>query len=291
MLRILTDTGSDITYLGAGDVGVEVVELDVKFDEFPYDYRNDKDFSVFYSNLEKSKNLPSTSQVNPSQYLDVFNDAKAKGDEIIAITLSSGISGTHSSALMAKEECDYDGITVVDSKNAILAQRILVEQAVKLKSEGKSREEIKDALEALREKLVLCACLDSLTYLKKGGRVPPAMALIGNALKIKPVVMIDGGKEGKIEPLDKARGLAAGKRAIWDQIEKDGCDENWPVYFGHTNNEEIGKAFMEETSEKFNLKNSKMFPVGCVIGTHAGPNCIVLVYTKKISALLPKLIG
>lgn len=280
MLRILTDTGSDITYLGASDAGVEVVELDVKFEGLPYDYRNDTDFSVFYSNLEKSKNLPSTSQVNPSQYLDVFNDAKEKGDEILAITLSSGLSGTYSSALMAKDECDYDKITVVDSKSAITGQRMLVEQAVKLKNDGKSREEIKDFLEDLRDKLVLSACLDSLTYLKKGGRVPPAMALIGNALKIKPVVTIRD-QEGKVEPIDKARGLAAGKRSIWDQMEKDGLDENWPVYIGHTNNEEIGKVFMEETVEKFNIKECKLFPVGCVIGTHAGPNCIVIVYVRK----------
>ncbi|MCL2398923.1 MAG: DegV family protein [Defluviitaleaceae bacterium] len=278
MLRILTDTGSDITYLGASDAQVEIVELDVKFDEFPYDYRNDTDFSVFYSNLEKSKNLPSTSQVNPSQYLDIFNDVKEKGDEMLVVTLSGGLSGTYSSALMAQEECAYDGISIVDSKNGIVGQRLIVEQAIKLKNEGKNHKEIKDVLEAFREKVVLSACLDSLTYLKKGGRVPPAMALIGNALKIKPVILI---KDGKVDPLDKVRGLAAGKRVLWDNFEKEGYDENYPIYFGHTNSEESGKAFMEETVEKFGIKNYKLFPVGAVIGTHAGPNCIVLLYVKK----------
>jgi len=278
MIRIVTDTGSDIVYLKAKDSGVEIIELDIKFDDFPYDYRNDTDFSVFYENLTKAKNLPRTSQANPAQFLEIFNDAKEKGDEVLVITLSGGLSGTYNSAKMAQDECGYDAISVVDSSNAIINQGRLAEYAVKLRDEGKSRKEIEEAVLGLRDRLQLLGCLDTLTYLKKGGRVPPAMALIGNALKIKPVVTIAGGK---VEPIDKVRGVQAGKRAIWTQFEKDGYDESWPVIFGHTNNETLGKAFMEETKEKFGLKNCKLQPVGGVIGTHTGPNCIFLAYVKK----------
>ena len=278
MIRIVTDTGSDIIYLRAKDSGVEIVELDIKFDDFPYDYRNDTDFSVFYQNLTKAKNLPSTSQATPAQYLEIFNDAKEKGDEVLVVTLSGGLSGTYSSAKMAQEECGYDAVTVVDSMNAIINQRRLAEYAVKLRDEGKSREEIEEALLNLRDRLRLLGCLDTLTYLKKGGRVPPAMALIGNALKIKPVVSVTGGK---VEPVDKVRGVQAGKRAMWTQLEKDGYDESWPVIFGHTNNEELGKTFMEETKEKFGLKDCCLYPVGGVIGTHTGPNTVILTYVTK----------
>ena len=278
MIRIVTDTGSDITYLGAGALGIEVVELDIKFDEFSYDYRNDLDFSIFYENLTKAKSLPRTSQVNPSQYLEIFNDAKDKGDEVLVLTLSGGLSGTYSSAKMAQEECGYGAVTIVDSRQAILSQRTLAEHAVKLRDAGKSREEIEQSLLDARNRMNLVACLDTLTYLKKGGRVPPALALIGNAIKIKPIVFLN---DGKVEPLAKVRGFPAGVQAIWDKFEKDGYDENWPVCFGHTNNEKRGKDFMEETKAKFGIKNCQLHPVGGVIGTHAGPNAVVVTYLKK----------
>lgn len=279
MIRIVTDTGSDITYLGAGAVGMEVAELDIKFEEFPYDYRNDLDFKVFYENLSKAKKLPSTSQVNPAQFLEIFNDAKEKGDEVFALTLSGGISGTYSSAKMAEEECDYDKITVVDTRQAIISQRSLAEYAVKLRDEGKSRAEIEQAILAVRDRMHLIGILDTLTYLKKGGRVPPAMALIGNAIKIKPIVCL---KDGKIEPLDKVRGTQAGMRAAWNKLEKDGFDDsNIPVCFGGTNVPDKAKEFMDETVKKFGIKNYQLHNVGGVIGTHAGPGALVVTYLGK----------
>jgi len=277
MLRIVTDTGSDITYLSAKERGMEIVELDIRFEEFPYDHRSDTDFSVFYENLAKAKELPKTSQVTPAQYLDIYNDAREKGDEVLVVTLAGGMSGTYSSATMAKEECGYDGVTVIDSYHAITSQRQITEYAVKLRDEGKSRQEIEKELLELREQIVMIAGLDTLTYLKKGGRVPPAMALIGNALNLKPVVIL---KQGVITPLAKVRGHSSVKRAILEQFEKDGYDESWPVGFGHTNNPERGQAFMEEAKQKYGIKNCELYPVGGVIGTHAGPGGIVITYKK-----------
>ena len=279
MIRIVTDTGSDIPHLKAGALGMISLELDIKFDEFSYDYRNDLDFTVFYENLAKAKSLPRTSQVNPSQYLDVFNDAKEKGDEVVVITLSGGLSGTYASAKIAQEECGYDGISIIDSRLAIIGQRFQAEYAVKLRDEGKSRTEIEAALINLRDKMELAASLDTLTYLKKGGRVPPAMAFIGNAFKVKPLIQFN--EDGKLEPLGKVRGFAAAKKAMWDKLEKDGFDTTYPVYFGHTNDEERGKAFMEETKEKFSITDCNLFPVGGVIGPHVGPGAIVMIYVKK----------
>jgi len=278
MIRIVTDTGSDITHLAAASLGLESIELDVRFDDFPYDYRKDTDFSVFYDNLTKSKNLPTTSQVTPAQYLDIFNDAKEKGDEVLVVTISSGLSGTYSSAVMAKETCGYDAITLVDSRQCSITQRMMVEHAVKLRDEGKSRTEIAEELESLRDRLVFIVMLDTLTYLKKGGRVPPAMAVLGGMLKIKPTVIV---RDGKVEPLKKARGFEAGKQALWTQFEADGYDEAWPVCFGYSQNRDRGEAFMKETREKFGLSDGSMFPVGGVIGTHAGPNAIGVGYVKK----------
>jgi len=278
MIRILTDTGSDILYLNAETAGVEVLEIDVKFEGLDYDYRNDTDFSVFYENLTKSKDLPSTSQINPARYLDVFNDVKAKGDEMIVITLSGGLSGTHASSLIALEECEYDGISIIDSRQAIGAQRLLVEQAVKLREENKSRAEIVKELTNLLDRVKLIACLDTMTYLKKGGRVPPALALIGNAIKIKPVIHI---ADGKVEALDKVRGANAAVKALHENFEKNPFDNNWPVYISHSNDEAKGRAFMEETKEKYGIKDCRLITIGPVIGTHVGPSTLALNYIMK----------
>ena len=276
MIRIVTDTGSDIVFRNAKDLGLEIVELGVTFDEFPYDYRNDLDFTVFYENLQKAKKLPTTSQVNPSQYLEVFNDAKEKGDEVFVLTLSGGLSGTYSSAMMAKEDCGYDKITVLDTRSGIMGQRTMAEYAVSLRDNGANMEEIERSLIDIRSRMNLVACLDTLTYLKKGGRVPPAMALIGNAIKIKPIICIN---DGKVEPMDKVRGYQAGMKTMWEKFEKDGFDDSvLPVCFGHTNNKERGQAFMDETVAKFGIKNYKLLGVGGVIGTHAGPNAVVMTY-------------
>lgn len=278
MIRIVTDTGSDIPYLGAAALGVESLELGINFEEFPYDYREDTDFSQFFELLAKSKTLPTTSQVTPGQYLDIFEDAEKKGDKVVVITMSSGISGTYSSAEMAREMSGYEGIWLVDSHQCCLTQRLLVEYAIKLRDQGKGAEEIAAELLALRERLGFLVLLDTLTYLRKGGRVPPAMAILGEMLNMKPAVTMRGGK---VVPLSKARGTEAGKRVLWAQVEADGVDENWPVYFGYSQNREWGTTFMEETKAKFGFKDCRLVGVGGVIGTHAGPNGIGIGYVKK----------
>jgi fatty acid-binding protein DegV len=106
------------------------------------------------------------------------------------------------------------------------------------------------------------------------------MALIGNALKIKPVIAL---VNGKAEPVLKVRGFQAGVRAMLDLLEKEGFDKNLPVYFGHTNNEERGKSLMEETKEKYSLTDCKLYPVGYVIGTHGGPDAVAFAYVKASS--------
>ena len=278
MLRIVTDTGSDITHPVAAELGVELLELEVRFDDFAYDYSNDVDFSVFYANLVRSKHLPKTSLVSPAQYLEVFNDAKEKGDEMLAITISGDISGTYGSGRVALEMCDYDGITLLDSRQCSFSQRVLVEHAVKLRDEGLNRSEIVDELMVLRSRLSLVVLLDTLKYLKKGGRVPAAMALVGEVLNIKPVVIV---REGKIESLAKVRGFEAGKKILWQKFAEDGYDASWPVYFGYTFNKERGETFLQETKAKFSLAECRLFAVGGVIGTHTGPDAVAITYVKK----------
>ena len=278
MIRIVTDTGSDIPYLNASALGVESLELCVSFEEFPYEHREDTDFRVFYDLLARSKTLPTTSQVTPGQYLDVFEDAEKKGDEVLVITISGGISGTYSSAVMARRMNGYQGIRLVDSHQCSITQRMMVDYAVKLRDEGARLDDIEQALLDLRERLVFLVLLDTLTYLRKGGRIPPAMAILGEMLSMKPVVTMRGGK---VVSLSKARGFEAGKRILWTQLEADGYDENWPVYFGYSKDKARGEAFAQETKEKYKLIEGPMISVGGVISTHAGPNAIGMGYVRK----------
>ena len=278
MLRIITDTGSDIPYLSAAALGMESLELAVEFEEFEYDYRNDTDFSVFFEKLALSKKLPSTSQVTPGQYLEVFQEAEAKGDEVLVITISSGISGTHSSAVMALEMSGYEGITLVDSRQIFITQRLLAEHAVKLRDEGQSRAAIAKALEELRERQVLLVLLDTMKYLRKGGRIPPAMAILGEALNIKPALIV---RDGWIQALGKVRGHEAGKQVLWKKFEEDGYDKNWPVYFGYSYDQARGEQFMQESIAKYGIAGEcRKFPVGGVIGTHTGTGAIAIGYVK-----------
>ena len=280
MLRIITDTGSDITYNAAKKMGITSLEIDVKFEGIEYDYRSDEDFSVFFKNLINSKNLPSTSQVTPAQYLEEFKAAKEAGDEVLVITLSSGLSATIQSAHMAQKEIEYNQISIVDSKSAVLAQRILINEAIKLNEQGVARLEIADWLTELRERISLFGCLDTLTYLKKGGRVPPAMAFIGNALKIKPIVFVQNA-DGKLGSLGKPRGTAAAKSIVWKKMEEEGFDEKYSVQFGCTGDPVYGREFMNETVEKLKIKSSEYHPIGPVIGTHIGPRAFVATYIRK----------
>jgi DegV family protein with EDD domain len=278
MLRIVTDNASDIRQSEAKKMNLELVFLPITFENSDYSQADYDSFDEFYRLLKQAKKLPSTSQVSPGDYLDIFNDAKEKNDEVLVITLSSGLSGTYNSALNAKEICDYDRITVVDSWQGSASQRILVEAAIKMRDEGKGINDIAAILEDIRKRTTICGVIDTLTYLQKGGRVPPALALVGNILNIKPIVIM---RDKKLEMLGKAKGFNNGIKQMYAEFEKGEIDLQYPVYFGHSDNIEKGEIFMRETVTAYKLDNVGLFPVGSVIGTHSGPNCVLMAFVKK----------
>jgi DegV family protein with EDD domain len=280
MIRILTDTGSDISVLEAPTLNMTSLALDIKFPDLPYDPLTDIDHSAFFDTLMRSKGFPVTSLCSPNQFLEVFEDAKQKNDEVVVITLSSGLSGTYSSAIKAQEMCEYDGITVIDSLSATLGQRMLAQHAVTLRDAGKTRAEIESTLLDIRGRLTVFGMLDTLTYLKKGGRIPPAMAFIGNALQLKPMIFVQN-EDGKLGQFGKARGTQAGKRMMWERFETYTVDDTIPVQFAYTVLRDKGEEFMNETCDKYGIKGAKIFPMGGVIGAHLGPGVLVIAFVKK----------
>lgn len=278
MIQIVTDSASDITLKQAEEMNVQIVPLTILFEDGVCPQETDEDFQIFYEKLIKENGLPKTSQPTPNKYLEIFRLAKEVGDEVLVITLSGGLSGTVQSAKLAKDLAEYERIEIIDSKQAILTQRMLVEYAVKLRDEGKTLDEITALVLKQREKLTVFGMLDTLTYLKKGGRIPASMALLGNLLRIKPVIIL---KNSVLEQLGKARGRRDGLKMLCTQMEEAEIDLSFPVYFGYTLDPEPTKQFQAEMEQKFQLKNTKLYPVGGVIGTHVGPNCVAVAFAVK----------
>lgn len=278
MLQIITDSASDITREEAQEMNISVVPLRIQFEDGECPQETGEDFPKFYERLVQSEKLPTTSQPSPQEYLGYFEAAKEKGDEVLVITLSSGLSGTIGAAETAKQICGYDKIAIVDSRQAIMAQRMVVEYALSLRNQGMELNSIVKKLEELRDHITVCGVVDTLTYLRKGGRIPAGMDIIGNVIGIKPVIVLENCV---LKPLAKVRGRKAGKKMLYRRLEQVELDERFPVYFGYSSNRKLGEEFMKETIEKYHLKNAALFPVGGVIGTHVGTDCIAISFVEK----------
>lgn len=277
-MMIITDSASDITEKEAEEMDIRLVWLKTKFSDGDFPMKTEEDFCHFFDKLAEEKELPMTSQPSPEEYLEFFEEAKSKEEEVLVLTLSSGLSGTINAANLAKQMSEYDKIWIIDSEQAIITQRFLVQKAVELRKEGKTTEDIVEILEELKKRVTVCGMLDTLTYLRKGGRIPAALAVVGNMLHIKPVIEL---KDKTLTMLGKARGRSGGMQYLWKEFESYDIDRGEPVYFGYTSDREIGEKFMMDTVEKYGLKNYKLYPVGGIIGTHVGPACVAISFVKK----------
>ncbi|WP_227872558.1 DegV family protein [Jeotgalibaca ciconiae] len=279
MIRIVTDSAADITLAEAEKLEIEIVPLKITFEGTELKQETEADYDEFFEKLKVASELPITSRPSPNQYIEIFKDAEKKGQEVLVLTLSSGLSGTYESAVLAQKMSTYkEHIRVVDTKQAILTQRMLVEYALKLRDSGENLEAIVNKIEDVRERIVVCGVVDTLKYLKMGGRIPKSLAFIGETLKIKPVIILENTK---LRELAKKRGTAAGKKRLYQEFEKESVDPSFPVYFGYTLNRKQGQEFMKETVEKYRLADAKLFPVGSVIGTHVGPDCLALAFVRE----------
>ena len=278
-VRIITDSGFDIP--DQGDPRLTVLPLGITFGETTYadgvDLTNDR----FYELLIESDELPKTSQATPYAYQQVFDQVRAAGEEAVVITLSSALSGTYQSALTAA--ADYPEVHVVDGKNATIGQGILVLYALRLANEGLGAEEIAQKVEAAVGRVCLLALLDTLEFLKRGGRIPKSVGTIGELLSIKPVV---GVRDGEVVMLGKARGSKNGRNQLHQQVEKFGIDFTMPVLLGYTGlSQKLLKKYLEDNraiwEDVVAEEDLPITSVGATIGTHVGPNAIALAFFAK----------
>lgn len=280
MLRIITDSAADITLAEAEKLGIIINPLHLTFGEEECPQETEADFDRFYEKLATCKELPKTSQPSPESYIELYEAAREAGDDVLVLTLSGGLSGTVRSANTARELCEYDRVFIVDTHQAITSQRMMVEQAVRLRDQGVATEEIAAQMEYLRDKVTVSGVVDTLVYLKMGGRIPSSLALLGTALKLKPVIALQGTI---LQTIGKAMGRKAGIRMLHERMEKYPPDPNYPILFGCTSDRAIMEDFMTETIEKFGLQSfeTRFHRIGGIIGTHVGTNCIAVCYVAK----------
>lgn len=279
MIKIITDSTSDIDLKYAQELNVEVVPLKVIIDGKEYKDRIDLQPEEFYDLLVNSQTLPSTSQPSPQDFVDLYETAKNNNDSVIVITLSSVISGTYQSANLAKDLVDYDDIYVIDSLGTTQMQRLLVLKAVALRNEGMNAQDLYTFLEIYKHRIRLFAFVDTLEYLYKGGRLSRTAATAGTLLKFKPIIGFD---EGKLDVFAKARGTQKATAKIIDLIQQDGeMDLDEPICIGYTGSSDGLDKFENTLRETLHFGETLHGIVGPVIGTHAGPGARLIAYVKK----------
>jgi len=235
----------------------------------------------FYEKLIESDVLPTTSQATPAAFSDVLEPIVRAGDTAVVITLSSKLSGTYQSARIAAEEYP-DSVFVVDSTSVAIGTGILAEEALKLRDRGLCAREIAENLECIKEQIHVIALLDTLEYLKKGGRISGTVAIAGSLLSIKPVAAV---KDGEIKMLGKARGSRQGNNLLVQEIHKaGGVDFDRPVLLGYTGLSDIMmRKYMEDSRTLWEQGAEKLdyVTIGSVVGTHAGPGAVAVAFFRK----------
>lgn len=279
MIKIMTDSTSDIDLEYAKKLNIEVVPLKVIFGQKEYKDRVDLQPEQFYDLLASSNSLPSTSQPSPQDYLDIYEKIKENKDTLIVITLSSVLSGTYQSACIAKDLVDYENIYIIDSLNATQGLRLIVEKAVQLRNNGLSAQEIVNVIEEYKTRVHIYAYVDTLEYFYKGGRLSKTSATVGTMLKLKPIV---GLKNGTLDVFAKARGALKATTKVIDVIKEHGeIDLDEPISIGYTGDTSGLDKFENTLREEFGFDEVLHGYVGPVIGTHAGPGARLIAYVTK----------
>ena len=234
----------------------------------------------FYERLVESDELPTTSQASPAAFDAIFSDVASVGDSAVVVTLASKFSGTYQSACIAAAE--YDNIYVVDSKSAAIGSGILAEYALECADKGMDAKTIAETLEKKRDEICLIALLDTLEYLKKGGRISKTVAFAGGLLNIKPVITV---VDGEIQVIGKARGSKQGNNLLVQKIhESGGIDFDEPIILGYSGlSDSYLKKYVEDSRDIWQDKADSLAsaPKCTVIGTHTGPGVVAVAFFKK----------
>ncbi len=275
-IRIITDSGSDLPQ--NYNEKITVLPMCIRFGENEYKDGIDITTKEFYEKLIESDQLPTTSLISPGTFEDAFKSSVDNGEKVIVVTIASKLSGTYQSAVLAASDFPND-VFVIDSKNVATAEQILVLRGLELVEQGMQAEKIANELKEEREKIHIVALLDTLEYLKKGGRISSAVAFVGGALNLKPVVTC---KDGVVSMIGKARGSKNGNNFLIKEIESTaGIDFSKPLRLGYTGLTDILlQKYIEDSSVLWKGHRDSIIVshIGSTIGTHVGPGAIAVAF-------------
>ena len=275
-VQIITDSTSDLTAEELKEMNVQMIHMRVIFEDGVYTDGIDITKDQFYAKQAEAKTLPKTTQVNPQEYCDIFQPMLDSGDEVVAIIMSSKLSGTYQSAMIAKSMVEgEERLHIVDSLNVTIGEGLLVREAVRLRDAGKSGAEIAAAIEELRHRVRFVAFIGTLKYLKMGGRISSSTAVIGTMLNISPVVAI---VDGEVKSVGQVRGRQKIVRYTLDFVNEYPIDSRHCVMFVHSQCRGAMDMYLDKCTQALGIQDYAWDELGAVIGTHSGPGCYGMAY-------------
>lgn len=284
MVKILIDSGADIDKSEAEQLGIEMIPMEVRFGEESFWDGVNLSNKTFFEKLIESAELPKTSQINEFRWEEEFEKLTSGGDELIVITLSSKLSGTFNCAKAAAKK--FPGkVFVVDSLNATIGERILCNYGLRLIKEGKSAESVAKELDEQKKKIQLLGVVDTLKYLKKGGRISSVVAFTGEIFSIKPVVSVINGE---VKLVGKAMGSRKGNNLLMQLVDKcGGIDFSMPYALAYSGlSDEMLQKYLRDSESLWkekveNLSDIPSYMIGSTIGTHVGPGAIAVAFFAR----------
>ncbi len=279
MVRLITDSSADLEPREYEQLNITCIPLSVFFEEAEYQENVNLSKEQFYELLAKG-GYPKTSQPAPQLLLDLFEDAKEAGEEALYICISGAISGTYQTACATRELADYDGCYVMDSKNATGGLRVILEYAARLRDEGRTAKEIMEGIASIQNKIVLYACMDTLEYLYRGGRISQTVYKLGTLAQVKPIIRVT--EEGAIEVPAKAMGMRKGMDFLCKRVEAQKPSKEHNFYAMYTGERSNGVLLAEKfRSMGYDIPDERIINVGAAIGSHVGPNACGMVYVTE----------
>lgn len=280
MIRIITGSSADFEMAEIKGLNITCVPLSVLFGEDEYKENVNITKEEFYKMLTERSDTPKTSQPTTEDFLNLFEEFKASGDEVVGIFVSSKLSGTFQGAVLAKNMCEYENCYLVDSLSATVGEQLLVREAVKMRDCGLSAKEIYNKLEEIKQNLNIYACLDTLEYLRRGGRISGASAAVGTVAHIKPIIHVDN--EGVVKTYAKAIGRRKGIGTLVKTLVDNPMNADYPLYLVYSYDKE-NVLMLKEALEKegFIIPDENIVNIGAVIGTHVGPGAYGYAYIAR----------
>ena len=278
MIRIITDSLCDLTMEHAKKLNIDILPLTVRFGEQDYKCGIELSNEEFYEKLETSSDNPSTAAVNPYEFEEKFKSYIDNGDDVVAILFSKHMSATYQSASIAAGNVDSDRLHLIDCENGAMGQALLIETAVAMRDKGLSADEITEKITELLPKTKTYIVIDTMEYLKRGGRISKSAALIGGLMKLHPVLQViaDGAK-----PVDKVKGKKSCNAWLINKLKEQEPDTDYKLVIGHSNAPDRAEILIEQLREAGINNEIFVTCIGPVVGTHIGPNCLGIGYIEK----------